>query len=47
VWVITGLNDAGVDAAARSLSKDALHNAYAVAVTPGGNVRLPVIGGAG
>jgi Domain of unknown function (DUF4430) len=47
VWVITGLNDAGVDAAARSLTKDALHNAYAVAVMPGGNVRLPVIGGAG
>lgn len=47
VWVITGLNDAGVDAAAGALTKGALHNAYAVAVTPSGNIRLPVIGGAG
>ena len=47
VWVITGLNDAGVQAAANALDKKALRNAFAVAVTPGGNVRLPVIGGAG
>ena len=44
VWVITGLNDAGVQAAANALDKTTLRNAFAVAVTPAGNVRLPVIG---
>jgi uncharacterized protein DUF4430 len=47
VWVITGLNDAGVEAAARALDKKSLNNAYAVAVTPSGDVRLPVMGGGG
>jgi hypothetical protein len=45
VWVITGLDDAGVEAAARALDKKTLRNAFAVAVTRSGNVRLPVMGG--
>jgi uncharacterized protein DUF4430 len=45
VWVITGLDDAGVDAAAQALDPSALRNAFAVAVTPRARMRLPVIGG--
>jgi hypothetical protein len=45
VWVITGLDDAGVDAAAQALDPSALRNAFAVAVTPSARMRLPVIGG--
>jgi Domain of unknown function (DUF4430) len=47
VWVITGLTDTGVEAAARALDKNTLRNAFAVAVTPQGKVRLPLMGGAG
>ena len=42
VWVVTGTDDAGVEAAARLLAPGPLRNAYAVAATPAGAVRLPV-----
>jgi hypothetical protein len=42
VWAVTGVDDMGVLAAARSLSPSVLRGAFAVAVTPGGVERLPV-----
>ncbi|MFL5896428.1 MAG: hypothetical protein ACJ76Z_15105, partial [Thermoleophilaceae bacterium] len=45
-WVVTGVDEAGVARAASLLTPKALRNAYAVAATPGGPVRLPV-GGTG
>ena len=42
VWVVTGTDDAGVDAAAALLRAQPLRNAYAVAATPSGVVKLPV-----
>jgi hypothetical protein len=43
VWVVTGLDDAGVDAAAAALDEPTLRDAFAVAATPDGVVRLPVM----
>lgn len=45
VWVVTGVDDAGVLAAARALDNDTLRDAFAVAVTPEGSVELPVVEG--
>jgi hypothetical protein len=42
LWAVTGLDDRGVEAAARSLSETRLQGAFAVAVTPRGIERLPV-----
>lgn len=42
VWVITGLDDAGVQAAAAALDPAALRNAFAVAATPDGPLKLPL-----
>ena len=42
VWVVTGLDDAGVQAAAAILGERPLRNAFAVAATPEGPVKLPV-----
>jgi Domain of unknown function (DUF4430) len=42
LWVITGVDEAGVARAAALLAAGPLRNAYAVAATPGGPVRLPV-----
>ena len=42
VWLVTGLDDAGVEAAARALDERTLRDAFAVAATPDGAVRLPV-----
>jgi hypothetical protein len=44
VWVVTGNDDAGVARAAKALDPDVLRNAFAVAVTPAGPVKLPVGG---
>lgn len=44
VWLVTGVDDAGVDAAARTLDSETLRDAFAVAVTPQGPLRLPVAG---
>jgi hypothetical protein len=41
-WLVTGVDDAGVERAAAALGPGALRNAFAVAVTPSGLVRLPV-----
>lgn len=46
VWLVTGTDDAGVEAAARALDPDVLGDAFAVAATPDGPVRLPVRAGA-
>jgi hypothetical protein len=46
VWIITGLNDVGVEAAARALNASTLRDAFAMAVTPTGPVRLPLGAGA-
>lgn len=40
-WFVTGVDDAGVDRAARSFNTASLHDAFAVAATPSGLVRLP------
>src|SRR5690606_377925 len=42
VWVVTGVDEAGLDAAARSLNRDSLHGHYAVVSGPDGQVPLPV-----
>ena len=42
VWMVTGLDDVGVQAAAASLDERTLRNAFAVAATPDGPVKLPL-----
>lgn len=42
VWLVTGLDQAGVDRGVAALEPRTLRDAYAVAATPGGPVRLPV-----
>jgi len=42
VWLVTGVDEAGVEAAAGLLAARPLRNAYAVAATPSGPVKLPV-----
>lgn len=43
VWVVTGLDDDGVNAAAAVLDEGTLRDAFAVAATPDGVVKLPVM----
>jgi hypothetical protein len=43
MWVVTGVDDEGVDRAARALSSDTLRDAFAVAVTREGVVKLPLV----
>jgi hypothetical protein len=43
VLVVTGIDDAGVEAAAQALDRETLRDAFAVAVTPDGPLKLPVI----
>jgi hypothetical protein len=43
-WLVTGVDDAGVQRAATALDAAKLRNAFAVAVTPTGVIRLPVDG---
>jgi hypothetical protein len=45
VWLVTGTDDAGVESAARTLDPELLRDAFAVAATPDGPVRLPVVSG--
>ena len=45
IWAVTGLDDMGVLAAARSLDESILRDAFAVAVTPRGTRRLPLEAG--
>jgi hypothetical protein len=40
-WLVTGVDDSGVERAAQAIGPMALRNAFAVAVTPSGVVRLP------
>jgi hypothetical protein len=42
VWFVTGVDDAGVARAAAALDEDTLHNAFDLAATPNGPLRLPV-----
>ena len=42
VWMITGLDDVGVQAAAAALDERTLRNAFALAATPDGPVKLPL-----
>jgi hypothetical protein len=44
-WLVTGVDDAGVARAAATLDPAKLRNAFAVAATPAGLVRLPVESG--
>lgn len=44
VWLVTGLDDAGVSRAAGALRRSALRDAFAVAVGPRGSEKLPVRG---
>jgi hypothetical protein len=44
VWLVTGLTEQGVDAAAGALRRADLLDAYAVAVVRGGPVKLPLEG---
>jgi len=41
-WIVTGLEDVGVQAAAAALDERSLRNAFAVAATPDGPVKLPL-----
>ena len=41
IWVVTGLNEAGLKLAANALDRGALDGHFAVAVTPGGTIPLP------
>ena len=41
VWIVTGTDEAGVQRAARALDPEVLRNAFAVAATPAGVVKLP------
>jgi hypothetical protein len=43
VWIVTGLEDVGVQAAAAVLDARSLRNAFAVAATPDGPVKLPLL----
>ena len=43
VWLVTGLDDVGVQAAAAILDERSLRNAFAVAATPAGPVKLPLL----
>jgi Domain of unknown function (DUF4430) len=43
VWLVTGLGEAAVERAAGALDARTLHNAFAVAITPGRRVALPVV----
>jgi hypothetical protein len=45
LWVVTGVDDAGVARAAALLTSAKLRNAYAVAALPSGPVRLPLEAG--
>ena len=45
LWLVTGVDDAGVERAARALTRRSLRDAFAVAVGPGGTQKLPVGGG--
>jgi hypothetical protein len=45
LWIVTGVDEAGVARAAALLEKAKLHNAYAVAALPSGPVRLPLEAG--
>jgi hypothetical protein len=45
LWLVTGVDEAGVARAAALLTKAKLHNAYAVAALPSGPVRLPLEAG--
>jgi hypothetical protein len=47
VWIVTGVEDVGVQAAAAALDERTLRNAFAVAATPDGPVKLPVVGSGG
>ena len=46
VWFVTGADDAAVARAANALDESKLHDAFAVAATPTGVVRLPIGAGA-
>ena len=41
--MVTGLDDVGVQAAAAALDARSLRNAFAVAATPDGPVKLPLV----
>jgi uncharacterized protein DUF4430 len=43
VWIVTGLDDVGVQAAASILDARSLRNAFAVAATPDGPLKLPLL----
>jgi hypothetical protein len=45
VWIVTGADDAAAERAAAALDYVTLRDAFAVAATPSGVVRLPVVGG--
>jgi hypothetical protein len=47
VWLVTGLEDVGVQAAAAILDERSLRNAFAVAATADGPLKLPVVEGGG
>ena len=42
LWAVTGNDDAGTLRAARSLDRDTLADAFAVAATPDGSRELPL-----
>jgi hypothetical protein len=47
VWMVTGIDEVGLQAAAAALDARTLRNAFAVAATPDGPVKLPLVEEAG
>ncbi|MEX2196840.1 MAG: DUF4430 domain-containing protein [Thermoleophilaceae bacterium] len=47
VWVVTGVDEAGVLAASAALDEEVLRDAFAVAVLPAGAQKLPLVEGGG
>jgi hypothetical protein len=45
VWVVTALDESGLEAAAGALDAKSLRDAYAVAITPSGALKLPLTAG--
>jgi hypothetical protein len=43
LWFVTGLNDEGVELAAKALDPERLRDAYALVVTPEGDEKVPVV----
>ena len=44
VWIVTALDEQGLEAGVRALDEQDLRDAFAVAATPAGVEKLPLVG---